>query len=95
MEKATISEIKNHLSRYLRMVRAGEPVLILDRDRPVARLESLAPGDPQDDRLGRLEREGTVRRATAGLPWDVLRAAAPLPRGSVLDALLEDRRKGR
>ncbi|WP_369294471.1 type II toxin-antitoxin system Phd/YefM family antitoxin, partial [Klebsiella pneumoniae] len=36
MEKATISELKNRLSAYLKKVRAGHTVLILDRDRPVA-----------------------------------------------------------
>ena len=43
MKTATISEVKNRLSAYLRAVRAGETVLILDRDQPVARakLEEL------------------------------------------------------
>ncbi len=39
MEKATISEIKNRLSAYLKKVKAGQSILILDRNQPVARLE--------------------------------------------------------
>ena len=38
MIRATISELKNGLSAYLRRVRAGESVLVLDRKTPVARL---------------------------------------------------------
>lgn len=38
MIRATISELKNGLSAYLRRVRSGETVLVLDRKTPVARL---------------------------------------------------------
>jgi len=38
MTQARISELKNSLSAYLRLVRSGESVLVLDRDTPVARL---------------------------------------------------------
>ena len=38
MIRATISELKNGLSAYLRQVRSGESVLVLDRKTPVARL---------------------------------------------------------
>ncbi len=38
MEKATISQLRKHLRAYVEKVRAGESVLILDHNRPVARL---------------------------------------------------------
>ena len=38
MIRVTISELKNGLSAYLRRVRSGETVLVLDRKTPVARL---------------------------------------------------------
>ncbi len=38
MIRATISELKNGLSAYLRQVKSGESVLVLDRKTPVARL---------------------------------------------------------
>jgi len=41
MEKATITEVKNHLSAFLDKVKHGEAVLITDRGRPVARLETV------------------------------------------------------
>lgn len=36
MKTATISDFKAHISENLRLVRAGEHILILDRDHPVA-----------------------------------------------------------
>jgi len=99
MEKATISQLKARLSAYLRKVRAGQTILILDRDEPVARLERVASGSaeraPGDDRLMRLERAGLLRRATRRLSLERLRAAAPKARASVVEALLEERRRGR
>ena len=41
MTQATISELKNSLSAYIRKVKLGESVLIMDRKTPVARLVPL------------------------------------------------------
>ena len=38
MTQARISELKNGLSAYLRLVKSGESVLVLDRDTPIAKL---------------------------------------------------------
>ncbi len=95
MEKVTISQLKNHLSAFLKKVRAGESVLILDRDRPVARLVSVEGQGPADDRLARLESEGLVRRALGPIPKELLEEPPPKPGKSVLEALIEERRKGR
>jgi antitoxin (DNA-binding transcriptional repressor) of toxin-antitoxin stability system len=44
-------------------LKGGSPVLIVDRGRPVARLEPVTGGDSnQDGRLSRLVREGVVRQ---------------------------------
>ncbi len=95
MNKATISQLKNHLSAYLRKVRGGQTILIVDRDEPVARIERVEAGGAVDDRIGRLERAGLLRRAVRRLDPGLLAAEAPKPRRSVLEALLEDRREGR
>ena len=95
MEKATISELRKHLSAYLEKVRAGESVLILDRNRPVARLVGVAAPDPAVDRLARLEGEGLVRRALGPIPKELLEEPPPKPGKSVLEALIEERREGR
>jgi antitoxin (DNA-binding transcriptional repressor) of toxin-antitoxin stability system len=95
VEKATISQLKNRLSAYLKKVRAGGTVLILDRDTPVARLERVEGGARPADRLARLEKAGLVRRGRRPLRVDRLRAAPPGARRSVLEALLEERREDR
>jgi len=95
MEKATISEIKNRLSAYLKKVKAGQSILILDRDQPVARLVRVEREQHPDDRLTRLERAGLVRRATQPVPIKALKSPAPKAKSGVLQALLEERREGR
>jgi antitoxin (DNA-binding transcriptional repressor) of toxin-antitoxin stability system len=95
MEKASISELKNGLSGYLKKVRAGQTVLILDRDQPVARLERIEPSSEADDPISRLERAGLVRRGRAQVPLKLLRQEPPRSRRSVTRAVLEERREGR
>jgi prevent-host-death family protein len=41
MKKASITEAKNNLSALIDSVKGGSPVLIVDRGRPVARLEDI------------------------------------------------------
>lgn len=98
MKKAKIAELKNQLSRYLEHVRAGGSVLVLDRDRPVARLVPLhdahRAAGARDERLIRLERRGLIRRGAGGLPGWVGRRRPPRLRGSVLRDLLTEREAG-
>jgi prevent-host-death family protein len=95
MEKATISQLKNHLSAYLRKVRAGRVVLIFDRNQPVARLEGVRGEARPEDKLARLERAGLLQRSTQPVPTELLRKSPPKSKRSVLDALLEERLEGR
>lgn len=93
MESVKVSDLKAHLSHYLRMVRRGSEVQILDRGEPVARLVGLAtpPGDADDGRVTRLAEAGVLRRGTGDLSW---LAADPPPDGATAElstALLEDR----
>jgi len=93
--KVTISDLRNRLSEYLRKVRAGETVLVLDRDRPIARIERIDGRQAFDERLIRLEAAGLVRRPSRPLPMAALEAKPPNSRRSVLDALIEERADGR
>jgi antitoxin (DNA-binding transcriptional repressor) of toxin-antitoxin stability system len=96
MERATISQLKDRLSAYIKKVRAGRTILIVDRDEPVARLERIPPGADADDRLTRLERAGTLRRGKGRIDVASLRRTGPAPtRADVLGALVDDRREGR
>ena len=99
MKKASVSELKNRLSAYLRQVKAGETVLVLDRGRPVARLEPIKGPMADDERLARLAAAGVIRLPTNPIPHEklveMLRQPLPRSKKSVLEALLEDREQGR
>ena len=98
MKKASITEAKNNLSALIDGLKSGSPVLIVDRGRPVARLEAVTNGPRTDDgRLGRLVREGTVRPARASVPKALFANEPPRPKhgASGVRALTEDRRAGR
>jgi prevent-host-death family protein len=96
MKTATISHAKNHLSELLAGVKRGESVLILERDRPIARIVPVEPSEREDDeRLAALERRGIIRRA-AKPPRKTLPPPIDWPEGdSLLDALLRDREEAR
>jgi antitoxin (DNA-binding transcriptional repressor) of toxin-antitoxin stability system len=96
--QAKISELKNRLSHYLARVRRGESILVLDRDRVIARIEPAgrSPSEPTDDSrwLDELERRGVVRRGTRPLPRGWL-ARRPKLKADLLRALLDEREEGR
>lgn len=98
MKKASITEAKNNLSQLIDRVKGGSPVLIVDRGRPVARLEPVTGLQSDDDgRLARLVREGIVRPARAVVPKALVAAKPPRSKkgASGVLALLDDRRAGR
>jgi len=99
MKTVSISEAKNRLSALIDGLKSGSPVLIVDRGRPVARLEPVADGAQEDDdgRLARLIRNGVVRPGRGRLPRWLLTEEPPRLKGgaSALEALLEERREGR
>ena len=99
MKKVSITEAENQLGALIDGLKGGSPVLIVDRARPVARLEAVRTGSKseQQGRLARLVRDGAVRPGRAPLPRSFF--LEQLPRfqdnASVLTALLEERREGR
>lgn len=96
MKKANVSELKNRLSHYLRLVRGGQSVLVYDRDRVVARLEPVTESevDDQSAAIAELERRGVLRRPAGKLPPNWLQGRAKT-RADIVSALLEERESGR
>lgn len=91
----TVSELKAHLSRFLRRVKAGEEVLVTERNVAVARIVPVAPAAPERERLRELERQGLVKIGSGRLP----RNFWSLPRGRdaaahVRSAVAEEREEG-
>lgn len=92
MRTVSVSEAKTRLSQVLDWVRQGEAVLVLDRGVPVARLEPIAPSSGEG--LAVLERQGLIRRGLAG-GMELASLPLPVPRKSVLEALLVEREESR
>ncbi|NLG69257.1 MAG: type II toxin-antitoxin system prevent-host-death family antitoxin [Firmicutes bacterium] len=87
MERVGIRQFRDRLTTYLRRVRAGESLLIVDRDTPVAQ---LAPAVPELRAVSDLVAEGMVEWG-GGKP----RGAAQPPKvhGEPISALVVEGRR--
>jgi prevent-host-death family protein len=88
MKTAAVTDLKNRLSHYLRLVARGESVTILDRGRAVALLVRVPAGDSS---LDALVAAGLARPPSAPLPKDFLSRKLPRAKASVQRALLDAR----
>ena len=95
MERITVTQLRSDLDGYLEKVHSGESLLILDRGRPIARLNCMDGQSRFDNRLTRLESEGLVRRAVRPFPRELIEKPPPEPGKSVLEGLIQERREGR
>jgi prevent-host-death family protein len=99
MKRASITEAKNNLSALIDGLRSGSPVLIVDRGRPVARLEPVSghQESEQNGRLSRLLRDGVVRLRRARPPPALFDSEPPRASADVsaVDTLIQERRDGR
>ena len=99
MKRANISELRDHLSRYLDHVRAGGHVLVLDRERPVAEIVPVSPLERDhgidEARLAALERERLISIAAGPIPAEMLKPTSVGKGARVLQALLDERAAGR
>jgi antitoxin (DNA-binding transcriptional repressor) of toxin-antitoxin stability system len=94
MKKASVSELKNQISRYLDYVKHGETVLVVDRMVPVAELRPVT-GKSSSEKLVALERKGVIRLGGGEIPEKFFKRNIGGKRARILDALLEEREKGR
>ena len=99
MKKASVTEAKNNLSALIDSLKSGSPVLIVDRGRPVARLEPVIGRQEteQDGRLSRLVRDGVVRPRRTRPPQTLFNSPPPRINGDVsaVAVLIQERREGR
>ena len=65
MRTVGVAELKNRLSEYLRRVRRGEAITVLDRDTPVAQ---LGPVGPPAGLVVRSPAAGSLRPGDVPLP---------------------------
>lgn len=85
MKTITVSELKAHLSKYLRLASKGERIVVQDRKDPLAELgPTTAKGVSVWDRLAR---EGKVKLGRQN--WSALKLA-PLRRRARFEDLLDE-----
>ena len=56
-----VKELRDKFTKYLRLVKAGEEIIVTDRGRPVAVLSPLREGIPLEEKIEELARRGLVR----------------------------------
>ena len=103
MIRANVTEIKNRLSHYLRLVRGGEEIEIVDRKTPLARIVKLgdSPGFNEGASwikemydLGIVKPPKNTQISSGFVSTDEVCSSDGDPCG-VLEALLEERGEGR
>jgi prevent-host-death family protein len=83
MTKVGVAELRQNLSRYLRLVGRGERLVVTERNRPVA---EIGPPPSTGQALDRLIAEGRlVRPLRAGLPEPLQLAGDPQALSRALD----------
>jgi antitoxin (DNA-binding transcriptional repressor) of toxin-antitoxin stability system len=88
MKSVNVTELKAHLSKYLRMASRGSRIVVKDRDEPIAQL-----GPPDTGALSwreRLSQEGRLRPGTQN--WRKL-SLVKLKRGVDIQASLREVRE--
>jgi prevent-host-death family protein len=96
MRRVSIAALKARLSEYVNAAKAGEEVIVTDRNKPVARLVPVAAPMRGDARVMDLVRAGLARPAVRSLPRDFWERPRPRDRQSrALAALIEERAEGR
>jgi len=104
MIQVNISEVKNRLSYYLRLVRGGEQIEILDRKTPLARIIHVSKAENENHETPWIKQMvglGIVsppeKKGFKAYLLDRKKVALPQAKGkaSVLKALLEERNTGR
>ncbi len=95
MKTTTVSKLKASLSEYLRLVKAGEEVLVTERGRAIARLTPAVSSSFLPDQLVEMEKQGFIKLGSGKLPkgfWDLPRPKDP--KGLVVKAVLREREEG-
>ena len=77
MRSTNIADLRNHLTQYLQEVRAGEEIVVRDRQRPIARIVPFTVDrDDADDAA--LIAGGLMRRGSGRIAPSFWKARRPL-----------------
>lgn len=74
MRSANIADLRNRLTQYLQEVRAGEEIIVRDRQRPIAK---IVPFTVDDDDDAALVAGGLMRKGSGAIPPSFWKARRP------------------
>ncbi|MFY9341312.1 MAG: type II toxin-antitoxin system prevent-host-death family antitoxin [Planctomycetota bacterium] len=95
MKTTAVANLKARLSRFLRLVKTGEEILITERNVPVAKIVPVGNLGAELEALRDLERQGLLRLGSGRLPknfWKLPRGKDP--QASIRRAAREERDRG-
>ena len=87
MRSTNIADLRNRLTQYLQEVRAGEEIIVRDRQRPIARIVPFSIDDADADEAA-LIASGVMRKGSGRLPAPFWKARRPRLRVSAAVAAL-------
>lgn len=73
MRSTNIADLRNRLTQYLREVRAGEEIVVRDRQQPIAKIVPFTVAEDDADEAA-LVASGQMRRGSGTLPASFWRA---------------------
>lgn len=66
MVQVGLREANMHFSKYLKLVRKGQEVVVTERGNPVAVIKPLMKKETPEDKIKSLEDQGILRKAVKG-----------------------------
>ena len=76
MRSTNIADLRNRLSQYLQVVRAGEEIVVRDRQRPIAKIVPFTVDDDEAEDAA-LVAGGLMRKGSGALPPSFWNARRP------------------
>lgn len=90
MRSTNIADLRNRLTQYLREVRAGEEIVVRDRQRPIAKIVPFKVADDDDDAA--LVAAGLMRKGAGRVRSSFWRTRRPnLSLDAIVSAVRADR----
>jgi prevent-host-death family protein len=94
MRSTNITDLRNRLTQYLQEVRAGEEIVVRDRQRPIAKIVPFTVDDDDADDAA-LVAAGLMRKGSGALPPSFWKTRRPrVTRQAAVAAVSTDRDQG-
>lgn len=92
MKSVNVAELRNKLSSYLNEVKAGQEIVVSERNEPIARIIPLKPPSDDEKELLALAAAGKVRLGEGPIGEDFWELPGPNVPPDVLRRVMEEER---